>query len=115
MEDWLTFRDLDTDTITSWERETSSAISLVSERDIKIKLLLPTCDDARMAWENNVNLLGCIKFYGEYEGRFELPLPFDGVFLARSSDGMHPNRLVWDNCLVEKPGVRLISKKGKNK
>ena len=108
MENWLTFRDYDTDTVASWEEKTSGAISRVSGRNIEVKLRLPTMDDARAAWENNVNLLGRIEFFGDFEGGVEIALPFDGVFLARSANGIHPNRLAWDNCLVERPGIRLI-------
>lgn len=112
MEDWLTFRDWDRDTIESWEAKTSELIRrLPGGRDIAVNLHLPTKDDARAAWENNVNLYGSIVLEGWHDKedcKFDFPLPFDGVFLARSSGGIHPNRLVWDNCLVEKPGIRLI-------
>lgn len=112
MEDWLTFRDWDRDTIESWEAKTSELIRrLPGGRAIEVKLHLPTKADALAAWENNVNLYGSIVLDGWHDKedcKVDLPLPFDGVFLARSSGGIHPNRLVWDNCLVEKPGIRLI-------
>ena len=110
MEDWLTFRDSDAETTKSWEKNTGEMLCRLTGKSIAVSLHLPSKEDARTAWAQNVNLYGSIEFSGDYQGESYLPLPFDGVFLARSSGKIHPNRLVWDNCLVEKPGVRLIRK-----
>ncbi len=116
--DWLTFRagDVGKEMLCEWNEDTSKMASRICGREISVELILPTRNDAEVAWEHNLDLRGWIKIVGiEFKDKEEfedqgvpIALPFDGVFLARNSGGIHPNRLVWDNCLVEKMGVRKV-------
>ena len=108
--DWLTFRLGDDEMPKDWNASTSDLLkkALGEDADVHVELQLPKHEDAACSWRGNFNLVGKIKFQGTVKGAADIALPFDGVFLARSFGAIHPNRLVWDNCLVEKLGVRLI-------
>ncbi len=117
---WLTFWSDDKDTIASWERETGAALSCIlgkddkgRERRVTVSLCLPSQNDAKYAWEKNLDLTGKIEFDGDVKGSISIPLPFDGIFLSARYGHLRPSRLTWDSWLAERPGARFVFPRNK--
>ena len=109
--DWLTFWPDDSETLTSWQDDVSNCLGGVSESHVKrVSLGLPSQEDARLAWRDNVDLHGTISFETDKGpiGPFEIALPFSGVFIKRGNKGDVPNAYTWSSWLAELPGVRRV-------
>ena len=77
-----------------------------------VQLSPPDYPAAKKAMESNQDLLGelmvssCSAFAQPLG--FSIPLPFDGVFIARRQDSDTPLSLIWGAWLGEAPGFRLV-------
>ena len=83
-----------------------------SDAAFAVELHAPTADDAKKAWQGNLDLTGRIVItWREMPGKpvsIELPLPFHGIFLRRRPDNDHPCPMAWSAPLGELPGQRWI-------
>ena len=110
---WLMFIDRDDETLEAWEESASASLGKVSSDVSKVKLVLPTAEEAKFAYANNVDLTGRLRIlFNDGDRReFELPLPYHGVFVTHGGDAENkdaPQRLVWSSWLGEMPGLRKV-------
>ena len=110
---WLMFKDGDAATLESWNKSATDCLRKVSSEVAEVKLILPTADDARFAYAENLDLTGRfrISFTDGDTREFDLPLPYHGVFVARGAGAENkdaPQRLVWSSWLGEMPGLRKV-------
>ena len=106
--DWLTFWPEDSETLMSWQRDVSSCLKCVSDSRInRVRLLLPSKEDAVLAWRDNLDLHGSISFKTKDVeiGPYDIALPFNGVFVKRGVRGDSSNAYTWSSWLAELPGV----------
>ena len=92
-----------------WEREASERVSALLAMKVAVGLTLPSKEDARLAWEHNLDLRGRITFI--LDGRevsAPLVLPYKGVFVTRSRQTGHAQSLTWNSWFGENPGIRLV-------
>ena len=79
---------------------------------LRVTLDMPSAAQARKAWDENRDLLGAIKISSELaEGqplKLAVPLPYEGVVIARRQDSDRPLAMVWGAWLGESPGFRLV-------
>ena len=79
---------------------------------VQVVLDLPTVDEARSAWNRNRDLVGevtlALRSPASKPLKLGIPLPFDGVFIARRQDSDRPLPLIWGLWLGEAPGFRLV-------
>lgn len=108
-EDWLLLRD---ERLVGWESHAAKRISALLGTEVEVRMYLPTEKQAEDAWQHNRSLCGRIdltrKDSGDCMVLKKVLLPFDGVFLRRSSSGGRDQILTWNSWLGEEPGVRLV-------
>ena len=112
---WLMFKDGDGETLKSWEKSATDCLRKVSSDLNAVELILPTAEKARFALAKGLDLTGCIvfSFKGGEIRKFEIPLPYHGLFVARGTSADNKNavrRLVWSSWLGERPGLRIVRK-----
>lgn len=113
---WRTEQDT-----TAWESACGRAVSHLfgssgtgndADSCVQVVLKLPTAEAAKDAWNQNCDLLGDVTLtLGSPVGaplRLAVPLPLDGVFIARRQDSDRPLSLIWGAWLGEAPGFRLV-------
>lgn len=112
---WLMFKDGDGETLKSWEKSATDCLRKVSSDLNAVELILPTAEKARFALAKGLDLTGSIvfSFKGGEIRKFEIPLPYHGLFVARGTSADNKNavrRLVWSSWLGERPGLRIVRK-----
>ncbi len=110
---WLMFKDDDAETLETWRQSATDCLRKVAPDVDKVKLILPTADDAKFAYANNVDLTGrfCISFSDGDSREFGISLPYHGVFVTRGAGAENkdaPQRLIWSSWLGEMPGLRKV-------
>ena len=110
---WLMFKDGDAETLESWNKSATECLRKVSPDVDKVELILPTAEMAKFALTRNIDLMGQIRvlFRDGEERKFDIPLPYHGVFVAHGGDAENkdaPQRLVWSSWLGEMPGLRKV-------
>jgi hypothetical protein len=91
----------------SWCAEASHRLGETFGDEVQVELRLPTEEDAVCAWAKNTRLNGELTLSCREETvERQVPIPFDGTFI--DSGLKSPRALVWENWLVERPGVRRV-------
>ena len=88
------------------------------EKDaVRVVLDLPTADAARDAWNGNHDLIGMVTIAPCSPAieplKLSIPLPFDGVFIARRQDSDRPLSLIWGSWLGEALDFGLFDRRAR--
>lgn len=88
-----------------WEREASRTVSETCGKRVCVSVVLPTAEDAKAAYEANMDLHGLVKWSDE-EGHVMsvcATLPFHGVFILGNPGERYAKAAVWNSYLEPIP------------